>query len=101
MITVLQLRAARACLKTSCRQLSELTGVGFRTITHMENGPALGVPNSLLKNVLSLKNFFEAKGIIFSQDGFGISIDKEKFSKALEESGENISGAENSDTAAA
>ena len=63
MITSDQIRAARALLKWSGKDLAERSGVGFSTIMKMES--ELGVPNSNFKTFEALKNAIEKAGVEF------------------------------------
>jgi len=64
LITSDQIRAARALLKWSGKDLAEKSGVGFSTIMKMESEP--GVPNSNFKTFEAIKNAFEDAGVEFT-----------------------------------
>ncbi len=64
MITSDQIRAARALLKWSGKDLAENSGVGFSTIMKMESEP--GVPNSNFKTFEAIKIAFEKAGVEFT-----------------------------------
>jgi predicted transcriptional regulator len=63
MITGSQIRAARALLRWSGRDLANSSGVSWPTIQRME--AALGVPPGLTKNILAVKDTLESAGIEF------------------------------------
>ena len=63
MITSDQIRAARALVKWSGKDLAEKSGVGFSTIMKMES--ETGVPNSNFKTFEALKTAFEKAGVEF------------------------------------
>ena len=64
MITSDQIRAARALLKWSGKDLAEKSGVGFSTIMKMESEP--GVPNSNFKTFEAIRKAFEEAGVEFT-----------------------------------
>lgn len=63
MITSDQIRAARALLRWSGKELAEKSGIGFSTLMKMESDP--GVPNSNFKTFDALKKAFEEAGVEF------------------------------------
>lgn len=63
MITSDQIRAARAMLRWTGRELAENSGVGFSTLMRLETDS--GVPNSHVKTLEALKKAFEDAGIEF------------------------------------
>ena len=63
MITSSQIRAARALLRWSGKDLAEKSGIGFSTIMKMESD--VGVPNSNFKTFEAIKKAFEDEGIEF------------------------------------
>lgn len=63
MFTSDQLRAARAMLRWSGKELAEKSGVGFSTLMKMESDP--GVPNSNFKTFEAIRVTFERAGIEF------------------------------------
>ena len=63
MITSDQIRAARALLRWSGKDLAEKSGIGFSTLMKMESDP--GVPNSNFKTFDALKKAFEEAGVEF------------------------------------
>ncbi len=63
MITSDQIRAARALLRWSGKDLAERSGIGFSTVMKMESDP--GVPNSNFKTFEALKKAFEEAGVEF------------------------------------
>lgn len=63
MITSDQIRAARALLRWSGKDLAERSGIGFSTLMKMESDP--GVPNSNFKTFDALKKAFEDAGVEF------------------------------------
>lgn len=63
MITSDQIRAARALLRWSGKDLAEKSGVGFSTVMKMESDS--GVPNSNFKTFEALRKAFEDAGIEF------------------------------------
>ncbi len=64
MITSDQIRAARALLRWSGKELAEKSGIGFSTLMKMESEP--GVPNSNFKTFDALKKAFEDAGVEFT-----------------------------------
>ncbi len=63
MITSDQIRAARAMLKWSGKDLAMKSGVGFSTLMRLE--VAEGIPSSHVKTLEALKKTFEESGIEF------------------------------------
>jgi transcriptional regulator with XRE-family HTH domain len=63
LITSDQIRAARALLRWSGKDLAERSGIGFSTLMKMESDP--GVPNSNFKTFDALKKAFEDAGVEF------------------------------------
>lgn len=63
MITSDQIRAARALLRWSGKELAEKSGVGFSTVMKMESDS--GVPNSNFKTFEALIKTFEDAGVEF------------------------------------
>ena len=63
MITSDQIRAARALLKWSGKDLASKSGVGFSTIMKMESEE--GVSNSNFKTFEAIKNAFDEAGVEF------------------------------------
>ncbi len=66
MITSSQIRAARALVNQSARELAEKSGVGVATIRRMEL--ANGVPSSNAQNLALVKRALEAQGVEFIGD---------------------------------
>lgn len=66
MITSHQLRAARALLNITAKQLAELSGFGLATIQRMENR---GTDKSTLANVAFVKQTLEEQGVEFFDIG--------------------------------
>lgn len=82
MLTAFQIRTARAALNLSVRELSEITGVHPRTMNRMETWENdFDVPGCRPINLKVLAQFFRSKGIIFSDDGMGIRLDKALFAQ--------------------
>jgi predicted transcriptional regulator len=63
MITVEQIRGARAMLRWSARELAERSGVSLPTIQRME--AATGIPPGLTKNIVAIEKALESAGIEF------------------------------------
>ena len=63
MITSSQIRAARALINRSARELAEVAGIGVATIRRMEL--AEGVPSSNAQNLDAVKRALEALGVEF------------------------------------
>ena len=63
MISGSQIRAARALLRWSGKQLASASGVSWPTIQRME--AAFGLPSGLAKNIMAIKETLEAAGIEF------------------------------------
>jgi transcriptional regulator with XRE-family HTH domain len=64
LITSDQIRAARALLRWSGKDLAEKSGVGFSTVMKMESDS--GVPNSNFKTFEALRKAFEDSGVEFT-----------------------------------
>lgn len=74
-----QMRAARAILKWSARELAEKVGLALTTIQRMENDG--GTENALNKNVTVIQKTFEDAGIEFIPEnggGAGVRLRKPK-----------------------
>lgn len=79
MITVAQLRAARALIGWSQPELAEHSGVGIATIRRMEG--ARGLPKTTAENVWKVQRALEDAGIIFINDndeGPGVRLRKSR-----------------------
>ena len=63
MITSDQIRAARALLRWSGKELAEKSGIGFSTLMRLE--VLQGVPGTQVKTLDAIKKSFEAAGIEF------------------------------------
>ena len=63
MITSDQIRAARALLRWSGKELAEKSGIGFSTLMRLED--LQGVPGTQVKTLDAIKKSFEAAGIEF------------------------------------
>lgn len=77
MITPEQIRAARAILKWTAKELSEKAGLSLPTVQRMERDH--GTDNSLGKNVMSIQRALEDAGIQFIPEnggGAGVRIKK-------------------------
>ena len=75
MITGSQIRAARAALDWSIKDLANKTSISARTILRMESGK--GIPTSTAANLKSIKATLEAAGIEFvgsPDDGPGVRL---------------------------
>lgn len=75
MITSCQIRAARALINRSARELAENSGVGVATIRRMEL--AKGVPSSNAQNLELIQKTLEGLGIEFigtPEDGPGVRL---------------------------
>lgn len=73
MITSDQIRAARALLRWSGKDLAEKTGLGFSTLMRLE--VLDGVPSAQAKTLETIQNAFEKAGIEFigtPEDGAGV-----------------------------
>ena len=73
MITSDQIRAARALLRWSGKELAEKTGLGFSTLMRLE--VLDGVPSAQAKTLETIQNAFEKAGIEFigtPEDGAGV-----------------------------
>lgn len=77
MITVAQLRAARALIGWSQAELAEHSGVGIATIRRMEG--ARGLPKTSAENVWKVQSALEEAGVIFIDEddkGPGVRLRK-------------------------
>jgi transcriptional regulator with XRE-family HTH domain len=63
MITSCQIRAARALINKSARELAEKSGVGVATIRRMELAP--GVPSSNAQTLELVRKTLEIEGVEF------------------------------------
>ena len=63
MITVAQLRAARALIGWSQPELAERSGVGIATVRRMEG--ARGLPKTTAENVWKVQQALEDAGVVF------------------------------------
>ena len=73
MITGQQIRAARAMLKWSAKELAAESGVSWATIQRMEAQD--GVPGGLAQNVEKLQRCLESAGIDFiAENGGGVGV---------------------------
>jgi len=73
LITSDQIRAARALLRWSGKDLAEKTGLGFSTLMRLE--VLDGVPSAQAKTLETIQNAFEKAGIEFigtPDDGAGV-----------------------------
>ena len=73
MITSDQIRAARALLRWSGKDLAEQTGLGFSTLMRLE--VLEGVPGAQTKTLETIQNAFEKAGIEFigtPENGAGV-----------------------------
>jgi transcriptional regulator with XRE-family HTH domain len=64
MISGSQIRAARAFLGWSVKELAQKSKVGISTIQRIEN--AVGPPNTLVSNLAAIQSTLEAAGIEFT-----------------------------------
>lgn len=77
MITSGQIRAARAFLKWTGKELAEASGVAFSTLMRLETGE--GVPGAQAKTLETIQKAFESAGIEFigtPEDGPGVRLRK-------------------------
>lgn len=77
MITSCQIRAARALINWSARELAEESGLGVATVRRMEL--ADGVPSSNALNLDQIKKTLESQGVEFigsSEDRPGVRLIK-------------------------
>ena len=73
MITSDQIRAARALLRWSGKDLAEKTGLGFSTLMRLE--VLEGVPSAQAKTLETIQKAFESAGVEFigsPEDGPGV-----------------------------
>jgi transcriptional regulator with XRE-family HTH domain len=73
LITSGQIRAARALLKWTGKELAEASGVAFSTLMRLETGE--GVPSAQAKTLDLIEKAFEKAGIEFlgtPEDGAGV-----------------------------
>ena len=85
MISSLQLRAARALLRWSAKDLSEASGIGTATIQRME--VMEGIPSGNIKTFQGLQKAFEIAGIDFvgsPETNPGVQLDTKKHQAYLE-----------------
>ena len=73
MITSGQIRAARALLKWTGKELAEASGVAFSTLMRLE--PGEGVPGAQAKTLDAIQKAFESAGVEFigtPENGAGV-----------------------------
>jgi len=79
LITSDQIRAARAMLRWSGKDLAEKAGLGFSTLMRLES--LEGVPSTHAKTLESIEKAFDQAGIEFigtPDDGPGVRLHKAK-----------------------
>jgi len=79
LITSDQIRAARALLRWSGKDLAERTGLGFSTLMRLE--VLEGVPSAQAKTLETIQKAFESAGVEFIgtlDDGAGVRWKQEK-----------------------
>lgn len=69
MITAAQIRAGRALLRWSARELAAQAGVSLLTIQRMEQSE--GVPASLARNLDAVQRALEHAGVVFIPENGG------------------------------
>ncbi|MDH3233424.1 MAG: helix-turn-helix domain-containing protein [Alphaproteobacteria bacterium] len=69
MIVADQIRAARALLRWSARELAEKSGVSLPTIQRME--AATGVPSAMARSIVAITSALESAGIEFIDENGG------------------------------
>lgn len=78
MITGIQIRAARALLKWSAKDLERESNVSWSTIQRMESVD--GIPNVNTTNLIAIKETIERQGIVFvdkdSNGGIGVRFEE-------------------------
>ena len=77
MITSGQIRAGRALLKWTGKELADASGVAFSTLMRLETGE--GVPGAQVKTLEAIQKAFEEAGIEFigtPEDGPGVRLRK-------------------------
>lgn len=73
MLSGAQIRAARAFLKWSAKDLARKSGVSWATIQRMENVD--GPPDGLIKNIRKIEKAFTSEGIEFIfEEGKGVGV---------------------------
>ncbi len=73
MIVADQMRAARALLRWSARELAENSGLSLPTVQRME--AATGVPSAMVRSIMAIKETLEAAGIEFiDANGGGVGV---------------------------
>ena len=73
MITSGQIRAARALLKWTGKELADASGVAFSTLMRLESGE--GIPGAQAKTLDAINKAFEVAGVEFigtPDDGAGV-----------------------------
>ena len=75
MVTGLQIRMARACLRWTAKDLAEKSGVSWATIQRMESTD--GVPPATTPNLEAVQRALEAAGVEFTNgDAPGVRLKK-------------------------
>ena len=81
MITIEQIKAARAMLGLTVAEMAKLAGIGFTTMVRLES--AEGVPAGNVKTLTAVKSAIEKAGIEFigsPEEGAGVRWKIKKFS---------------------
>jgi transcriptional regulator with XRE-family HTH domain len=73
MISGDQIRAGRALARLSARELAELADVDITTVQRLEGGNAEKIGSAKLDTILKIKRALEEAGIVFLDDGFGVT----------------------------
>ena len=85
MISSAQIRAARALLKWTGKDLAEASGAAFSTLMRLETGE--GIPGAHAKTLDAIQKAFEAAGIEFigtPDNGAGVRWIQGRYSKDKE-----------------
>lgn len=69
------LRAARAYLNLHIKDVAELSGIAYQTISNLENGKSTGTDRTLIR----LRKVYEDHGIVFTGDGLSFQPYKTAF----------------------
>ena len=67
MISSLQLRAARAMLMLTAKQIHDYTGIATITLSRIENSHSFNI-NSKATTIQKLQSFYEEHGVFFEND---------------------------------
>jgi transcriptional regulator with XRE-family HTH domain len=72
MISSDQIRAGRALVRLSAKELAERAGVGLTAIQRIENG-VVSVGSAKAETIEGIQRALESAGVVFLPDGYGVT----------------------------